>query len=176
MSFIEGLAQFKANMNKVAESLENKQVIFKAAVEARNMIYLRTVQKHIGLEGPFEKYSTTPYYRPKKMRPVGKGGRRKHIKTGRPLKSVFYQGGYRQFAALTKGSSRVNLSATNMMFNSMQAIMMGPLESAVAFTRRSEAQKAWIVNQRRPFFGLTPEEAQRIERQIAQGIGKAIKN
>ncbi len=144
-------------IKNVFSAAKLKKLIYETAADLRNMIHERSMEGR-GLKGGFKSYSTKPYYRPRDIRPAAKGGRRKHIKTGQPLKTVFYEGGYRQFAALTKGNTVPNLSASGAMFRDMQAQAAERLSALVGFDKEAESFKAFINNEIRPFFGATKKE------------------
>lgn len=138
---------------KFVKSIITEKVPFQLASDLRNMIVQRS-KKGVGLKGGFKPYSTHPYYRSKRgIRPVAKGGR--PSKTG---KTVYYEGGYRAFAAATKGTTTPNLFASGAMFKSMQARPLTKYQAQIIFTNDIQARKAIQNNETREFFGATEQE------------------
>ena len=146
-----------------------EKALYGAASDLRNMIEART-KKGEGLRGDFKEYSTKKYYRSVKLRPKAKGG-----KPSKTKKSIIYEGGYRQFAALTKGSETPNLFASGNMFRAMQAQAVSAIKSQIGFLKREEAKKALINNEERPFFGVTREELLKLNGYFNAYFGRLIR-
>ena len=154
-------------IKKVFNKTALKKIIYGAAADLRNVIHERSM-KGRGIRGGFREYSIKPYYRSRDIRPAAKGGRRKSIKNGAPMKTVFYEGGYKQFAALTKGGTLPNLSASGAMFRDMQASAISGLSALVGFSKETEGNKAFANNEIRPFFGATKKE----KKELIKNAGK----
>lgn len=155
---------------KFGRSIMTEKVMFQLASDLRNMIVKRSLRSQ-GLKGGFKQYSTHPYYRTKRLRPVGKGGR--PSKSG---KSIFYEGGYRAFATATKGSAQPNLYASGAMFKSMQAQPLSKNEAQIIFTNEAQAKKAIINNKSREFFGATNEEKKTLTNSFGLLIKRNLKD
>jgi len=153
-------------LGHLRSEVDNGNLPFLLAGDLRVMIERRN--KHgQGLLGAFKQYSQTPYYRNPKDRPQGKGGRRQDKRSGRLLKSIAYDGGYKQFAALTKGGSTPNLSASGAMMRAFQPIKVNKQMAKLMFTRQREAFKALVNNADRRFVGATRGERHKLSRSFA---------
>jgi len=166
---IEGGKLLIDRISKFAKTLNDGKIPFVLASDLRNMIEKRSLSE-TSLKNKFRAYSTTPYWRTKKLRPVGKGGR--PSKTGR---SIFYKGGYRDFAAATKGGTTPNLFASGQMFRAMQAQPVNNAEAKIIFIRDAEAKKAIINNQTREFWGAKKEEQKKLRDNFAQMVKNALR-
>lgn len=172
---ITGLSGIAADLKQLEGALRRSNAIFKAAADARNMIQQRNLSGRDMNGRPFKPYSTLPIYIDINSRPKPKGGRRRHEKTGKPMKRVFYEGGYAQFAAQTKGSVRPNLFASGDMMRAFQAQKISSKKAQVGFTRRHPAEKAIANSGKRPFVGLTARETDKINRIVGKIIDKEIR-
>jgi len=153
-----------------------KELMGQLASNARNIIYQRTGR---GIDVRFQSfpaYSTTPYYRPKKERPIGKGGRRKSKITGKQMATIFYEGGYKEFASATKGNSNVTLMATNEMFRSFQAKLVTSDMAIVGFNRALQVKKALTLTARKgKFVGLHKKEKEILESRASRILNQLLK-
>lgn len=162
----DGLDQISHQFRRLDHFLRNNTIVLEVASDARNIVVKRTER---GIDADFKKfkaYSAEPIYISKKHRPKPKGGRRtsqqgrkilksgKLSKRGRTMKTVFYEGGYAQFARETKGSDTVNLFATGSMFRAFQARSRSSKRASVLFIRNNEALKAMANNAVRKFVGI----------------------
>lgn len=154
-------------LDNFLKKVNNGNIAFTVAADAVVRIK-RRVARGVGLKGRFDPYSTHPYYRDKKERPIGKGGRGRSRRKGKEMSTRFYEGGYAQFAAATKGTKTVNLSATGGMLRSLQAMSAGKNKATLSFLSPGESLKALYVHRRRPFFGFTPGEKRAINRQVKE--------
>lgn len=161
---IEGVEALVKKMKRLKGRIIEGRIPFLLAGDLRAMIEQR-IKKGQGLRGGFADYSTTPYYRSAKELPKGKGGRRVS-KTGKKMKSIFYEGGYKQFAALTKGSSTPDLIASGEMLRAFQPQVVDKNTARLMFTRQSQALKAAYANARRPFIGATRRMRARLNRRF----------
>jgi hypothetical protein len=166
---IDGGKLLIEKFEKFAKSLQKGKIPFLLASDLRNMIEKRSLQGK-GLKKKFEAYSSTPYWRSRKLRPVGKGGR-----PSKTARSIFYKGGYRDFAAATKGHTRPNLFASGQMFRAMQAMPVNDNEAKIIFTRDAEAKKAIINNQTREFWGANKKEQQILTNSFTAIVSKMVK-
>lgn len=145
----EGLTALRGDFDKLGKILQRENLVGKIAADARNIIQQRTLKgKDVNLNN-FKPYSTRPIYIDLDHRPKPKGGAPTKGK-----KSRFYEGGYRQFAAATKGSARPNLFASGAMFRAFQAMPKGRRRSEIGFTTRRQAIKAVENQETRPFVGI----------------------
>jgi len=163
---IKGADVLIKKLGKLKQHIDHGKIPFLLAGDLRAMIESRS-KKGQGLRGGWPEYSTAQYYRSKKTRPIGRGGRRVSKKNGRALKTIAYDGGYKQFAKLTKGSSRPNLSANNDMFRAFQAMNINKEKAMLHFVKQKEAFKALVNNRRRPFVGATKRERAKLNRTFA---------
>jgi len=151
---IEGLGELKADLRILKRTLQANNILSKIASDVRNMIVERTLRGVSADLVKFKPYSSKPLYMAKDHRPSPKGGRRRSL-SGKPMKTVFYEGGYREFAASTKGNATPNLFATGDMFRAFQASGKGDaLKATIEFTRRFPALKAAANNVKRKFVGV----------------------
>lgn len=173
---IEGLGKLKADLRVLKRTLQANNILAKIASQVRNMIVERTLRGVSAGLVKFKPYSTKPLYIPKDHRPSPKGGRRQSL-SGKPMKTVFYEGGYQQFAASTKGSATPNLFATGDMFRAFQAASRGnALQATIEFTRRFPALKAAANNVKRKFVGIHKgRELPLINRMFARMLFREIK-
>lgn len=146
---IEGLTQLRGDFGKLGRILNAENLVGKVAADARNIIQQRTLKGKDVEHHNFKPYSTKPIYIDKTHRPRPKGG-----EPTRGGKSRFYEGGYRQFAAATKGSARPNLFASGAMFRAFQVMPRGRRRAELGFTQRRQAVKALENQETRTFIGI----------------------
>lgn len=140
------------------------RVVVNLAGVGRTVIQTRTL-KGIGSGGKaFAPYSTKPYYAPIDRRPPGykkpTGGRTTSLRTGKPMKSAYFEGGYGQYHAAQGFGSKVTLSNSNKMLASIQIAASSPVVATLFFAGREEAAKAHghefgTTTTKRPFFDLS---------------------
>ncbi len=163
---IVGVDVVLKKFDQLRVKVQEGQIPFLLAGDLKNMIQKRSKEGQ-GLDGAFDSYSTTPYYRDAKERPVGKGGRRTS-KSGRPMQTIFYEGGYKQFAELTKGTgSQVTLHASGAMFRNFQPTLVSKDVAKIMFNSSREMFKAIYVNRQRPFIGARQAERVRLQNRFA---------
>jgi hypothetical protein len=146
---IEGLTELRGDLGKLGRILNAENLVGKVAADARNIIQQRTLRGKDVEHNSFKPYSRKSIYIEKTHRPKPKGG--EPTKGG---KARFYEGGYRQFAAATKGSARPNLFASGAMFRAFQAMPKGRRRAEIGFTQRRQAIKAAENQETRPFIGI----------------------
>lgn len=172
---ITGGAGIRIDMKKAAAALKKAPIVREIANEGRNMVIQRTLAgKDVKLK-KFAPYSTKPIYLPINHRPKPKGGVRRKRK-GKLAKSVFYEGGYAEFAKATKGSVKVNLNASGRMLGAFQVQKVRKRSATLGFNRREEARKASALSKKRPFVGISSERELRFLEKIAERrINETIK-
>jgi len=170
------LTKFGVKLGKFRKILAEEHLAAKLASDARVLIQKRTKEGKKVTGGVFPRYSTDPYYRSKKTRPIGKGGRRVHKKTGQSLQTIAYDGGYADFAAATKKSgSTVTLHASGKMFQAFQAHELRPTKAIISFTRAKEAAKAKLLTgQKGKFIGINVREQAILNKTGSQLVAKVI--
>lgn len=154
---IKGLNEVRADFSHLRRVLQAHPIVGRVAADARNLVVQRTLHGFDQEYAEFAEYSEEPIYMSKKRRPVPKGGRRRSKKGDRALKTVFYERGYREFAAATKGSDRPNLFASGAMLRSFQAQQRSATRAQVGFTQRLQALKALGNQAKRKFAAVNVE-------------------
>lgn len=152
-------------LNKLINFLRKERIVEKVATNALALIKSRTLAGVDVNYQTFVPYSTKPIYMPQNHRPRPQGGRRE-TKTGKKMKTVYYQGGYAEFAAATKKASHPNLFASGMMFKALRVKGLGTFRAKVHFVRKHEAIKAAFNQRKRTFMGINKEK----ELPVLQGI------
>lgn len=162
--------------------LVTPQMMRAVALDTIVLIRERTVSG-LDVNGrPFKPYSTKPLYVPKSRFPRPRGGQ--------PAgKSVFYQGGYKEYKQLSrmpgevgpranpkaKGpTAEVDLTLTGLMLNSIQATKMLPTGYILEVIGKA-AQYAGFVNAKREFMGLTNSERKIVVELFDQEIAKKLR-
>ncbi len=174
---VEGIERITANFNNLERLLKSSRALLETAQDVRNIVVKRTLK---GLDvdlNPFKPYSNTPLYVPLTHRPTPRGGRRLS-KSGKPMKTVFYEGGYAEFSRAVKGEGKPNLFATGDMFRAFQVQkrQIRGTRAFILFTRRFPAIKAAANNARRTFVGLNKAKELPIVQQIfTRKVNAAIK-
>lgn len=164
------LKAFKALQKNIAEG----QIPFMLAGDLKILI-LNRLKKGMGVFEKFEPYGTEPYYRDKSQRPIGKGGRRK-TRTGKTMATIYYEGGYKQFAAATKGSSTVNLIASGAMIRDMQAAVVNSNTARIVFNQQREALKALQLTRiKGAFMGANPLEQEKLSSNVVKIVNRLTK-
>jgi hypothetical protein len=138
-------------------------VVVNLAGLGRTVIIART-QKGLGAGNkPFSDYKPGTYYAPVDKRPPGypqpSGGRTKHLRTGKPLKSVAY-GSYGDYKRGIGRSGRPDLTISGKMLGAIQIATVSAREAHLFFAGREEAAKAHghefgTTTTARPFFDLS---------------------
>ena len=174
---VSGISDIEVNLVRFQQLLNKSGIAFKLAGDARALIESRTFKGMDVNYADFPEYSTKPYYRPKKERPIGKGGRRKSKINGQALKTIAYDQGYKQFAASTKGHTIPNLFASGEMFRALQTkSLAGGQKARLHFTRTWPARKAIINNARRTFMGINEQfELSFLEKNAQKIVNRLIK-
>ena len=174
---VTGISDITVSLNKFQQLLNNSGIAFKIAGDARALIESRTFKGMDVDYVDFPGYSTKPYYRSRKERPIGKGGRRKSKIGNLPLKTIAYDGGYKEFAASTKGHTTPNLFASGDMFRSLQPKSFESGRKArLRFTRTWPMFKAMVNNARRRFLAINEEiELPFLEKNAQKMVNRIIK-
>lgn len=115
-----------SNIDHLIESIERElpEVMEqKAANDLKVMISNRVIEKGETSTGAkFSSYSTNPIYvnttdnSPKKLPPKGKTGRTVFAKTGKPHKSTYFEGGYKEFRSKIGRSTDKDFFLTGEMW------------------------------------------------------------
>lgn len=157
-------------------------MIVALAGKARSWVIART-SKGEGPGGkPFSSYKTGIYYAPIAKRPPGypkpSGGRRKHLRTGKPLKSVAYAEGYAGYKAAIGRGKKPQLSVSGKMLGAIQIATISTQEAHLFFASREEAAKAHghefgTTVPKRVFFDLSDVES---EGQLNRVLAKELRN
>lgn len=171
-----GLTEIKADLKKLKSLLKRNQIVNRLAADARNLMVERTLRgKNVDFS-PFKRYSAKPIYIAKSHRPSPQGGRRTRKGSGKPLKTVFYEGGYAEFVGATKATRAVNLFATGDMMRAFQPRRISDTRAAVEFTRRLPALKALANNAVRRFVGInTRRELPILERTFGKFVDEMLR-
>lgn len=173
---IKGLNETRADFSHLRRVLQAYPIVGKVAADARNLISQRNLHGFDQEYREFTEYSEKPIYMDKKRRPVPKGGRRRHQKTQKALKTVFYAKGYQEYAAATKGHSRPNLFASGAMMRSFQAQTRSATRAQIGFTQRLQALKALGNQAKRKFAAINVErEMPRLQATFEQEIDKVLR-
>lgn len=145
---------------------------------ARAVIMNRTVNEKLSSDRqPFRAYSKKRYYAPVDKRPAGYpkpgGGRTKALRGGRKLKTVAFDTGYGQYKAGLGLGDAPQLSVSNRMLSSIQAVVKGKKRVILFFGDRLSAAKAHGHDRgTRPFFNIHESEKanlyEALKRQILQ--------
>lgn len=166
------LQSFKKLQGKIKEG----KIPLLLASDLKVMIIER-LKKGLGTFTAFEAYSTTPYYRDKTMRPVGKGGRRKSKKGGRDMATIFYEGGYADFVNATKSSNRVTLMASGAMIRDMQAMVVNSSTARLVFNQQKQMQKALqLSNIKGTFMGANPLQQAKLSERFVSIVNNFVKS
>lgn len=170
------LTKFGIKFGRFRKILIDEHLVAKLANDARTIIEKRTLEGKKVTGGVFKHYSRKRYYRDKKECPIGKGGRRKNLVTGKPLQTIAYDDGYEQFAASTKRTGNtVTLHASGKMFQAFQAHELRPTKAIVSFNRSREAVKAKILTkQKGKFIGINPGEQAQLNKTGSRIVAKVI--
>ena len=143
---------------KIPKSLWTARDSARLASDTLASIKLRT-SKGIDANGqPFKPYSTTPLY-------VAKRGARLKPKGGQPSRtgrSIYYQGGYKQYKhdSRRRGggghSAEVDLVLSGHMINNL--VVKEATAAGFVIGLTEHAQYGYAVNQTREFLGLSPKD------------------
>ena len=147
----------RVNLN-LPRSLWTAQDSLRLASNTLASIKLRT-GKGLDADGkPFKSYSTTPIY-------VAKRGARLKPKGGRPSrtgKSIYYEGGYKQYKNQSRRrdksavSAEVDLVLSGNMMNNLVVKRVTNTGFTIGLTKH--AQYGFAVNETREFIGLSPDD------------------
>jgi len=176
------LIKVKLSMPLTQMKLVTPQMMRAVALDTIVLIRERTVSG-VDVNGrPFKGYSTKPLYVPRSRFPRPRGGR--------PAgKSVYYQGGYKEYKELSrepgkvgprqnkkaKGpTAEVDLTLTGLMLNSIQATKMLPTGYILEVIGKA-AKYAGYVNAKREFMGLTNPERKIIIELFDEQIAKKLR-
>jgi hypothetical protein len=150
-------AKIKLNL---PSSLWTTQDSLRLASNTLASIKLRT-GKGLDADGrPFKPYSTTPIY-------VAKRGARLQPKGGRPSrtgKSIYYEGGYKQYKDQSRrrgqstDSAEVDLVLSGNMMNNL--VVKKATKSGFTIGLTKHAQYGFAVNETREFIGLSPNDVE----------------
>lgn len=151
----------------------------------RDMIIRRTLTGQDADGNAFADYSTDPTY-------ISKGtgtGARLAPKGGRPTRSgrsVYYEGGYREFKQLSRKAgqtprggaasgptSEVDLTLSGQLMRSIE-VAQADEDSVVIQTGPGTVDYAAAVNERRKFMGLSPANLRVLDEVVMDEIDKAI--
>lgn len=139
------------------------------------LIRLRT-GRGMGADGqPFKGYSTTPIYivknGPTGQRLSPKGGRLS--RTGR---SVYYEGGYRQFKEQSRrgvGGAEVDLTLSGEMLRSVA--VRSASDTSVTVGTGDRVLHAAKVDAARPFVGIAPDEVSVLEGIVGEQVESRLR-
>ena len=116
------------------------------AGKGKALIQTRTVAGLGAGNKPFKPYSKKRYYAPIENRPPGyekpSGGRDTHLLTGKPLKSMAYDGGYGEYKAAYGLGSKPTLSVSGKMLGAISIAEVSAKVAVLYFAGREEAAKA----------------------------------
>jgi len=147
--------------------------------DVRATVIKKTSEGRDYLGRKFKAYSTRRIYVSKTHKPKPKGGRRKRLRGSAPMKSVAYDGGYKQYReAHGRSADVVDLTFTGKMLGAFQIVRLTPKSVRLGFVSKSEQAKALgnITGQRfgrkgkrnpRQFIGIGPEH-ERVIRAILE--------
>jgi hypothetical protein len=139
---VDELAKFR----KQLPASGGRKLVVILAGKGKALIQARTVQGIGAGNRPFTPYSKKTYYAPVERRPPGykkpTGGRTEHAVTGKPLKTVAYDGGYGQYKAAYGLGSRPTLSVSNKMLAAISIAEVSAKTAILYFHGREEAAKA----------------------------------
>ena len=178
---VSGTGEVRASFKHFEKFLKDSKLVLQTAEEVVKIVKGRTLK---GLDvnlRPFAPYSSDPLYMPLNHRPKPRGGRRNRIRgknAGKPMKTVFYEGGYAQFARETKGEGAPNLFATGDMFRAFQRqkTQVRGTRATIGFTRREAAAKAAGNNRKREFVGINiGQELPIIQRNFTRKLDAALR-
>ena len=159
---------------KVPRSLWTARDTQRLAMNTLASIKLRTSRGLDANGRPFQRYSTKPLY-------VAKRGARLSPKGGRPSrtgKSVFYQGGYRQYKEESRrrggggDSAEVDLVLSGNMMNNLVIKEATPTGFTIGLT--DHAQYGYKVNMIREFLGLSPKDVEILVEAVEIEIRKKV--
>lgn len=120
----------------------NKKLMHDIGQAVRATVYHLTSQGKDYRGKAFARYSTKRMYVPLDHKPKPKGGRRKHLKTGRPLKTVAYDLGYRQYRVAHGRSTKPDLQFTGKMLSAFQIVKVSQNRVKLGFVNKQEEAKA----------------------------------
>ena len=154
------------NFGRVRWTSRDMDELAQAQVSA---LVVRTFQQGKGIDGrKFKKYSTTPMSVSKRFaRLAPKGGRRS--RTG---KSVYYEGGYRQYkkesrtGGVKSGRSPANavdLTLSGQMMRSFKVLRHNSRRATIGLTGHARIYGAY-VNKSRPWIGLSRNDRKYLKR------------
>ena len=180
----------KKELDRKLESIANivnrqgRRIMAKTVLDIRKAILDRTVRGIDANGKPFRGYSAKPGYF---MSPYFKDRYRYMGKRGRPIKSIWAPGGYREYKAKTRRSAggTVNLFYTGNMLGAMKPLMTKPQYGAVGYSGKPEEEKKARAHNsgagnlpKREFVGLTDTESTKIledyKRRYKQEVRNAI--
>lgn len=167
---VKGLTELKADLRRSRSLLSKTNFVAQITHTARNIIVNRTLSGKDVDGNDFKDYSTKPIYIPKDHRPKPKGGRK--TKGG---ESVFYEGGYAEFASATKGFNDPNLYGAGDMMRAFQVKSISDKKATVHFTKTQEALKAIANNATRQFVGInTATELPKLQKQFLGLVNREL--
>lgn len=171
-------------LNKLANSISkdgklNDRMIHQIGGMCVALIQQRTALGRDERGRSFKSYSDEPYYAPVENRPAGypapRGGRTKHKKTGRDLKTVVYDGGYGDYKAAMGFGSKPQLSVSGEMLGDMVFARWRHGVIIYFISTLSRQKAAGHHTGKFPFFGFSADNVQSIQKQLKRYVGEAIK-
>jgi hypothetical protein len=126
----------------------DRRPIAELAGKGRALIIARTQAGKDADGAAFQEYSRKTYYAPIKdgQRPAGypkpSGGRTEHARTGKPLETVAYDGGYGEYKRGIGRSGKVDLTVSGQMLNAIAFRVQSAKVAELYFSSREEAAKA----------------------------------
>ena len=156
-------------------SLWTAQDTLRLASNTLASIKLRTSQGLDANGRPFDDYSSHPIY-------VSKKGARLSPKGGRPTKSgksVFYEGGYKEYKHSSRrrgsgtDSAEVDLVLSGNMMNNL--VVKEATVSRFVIGLTTHAQYGYYVHEKREFLGLSPRDVEIMVKAAENDIRKKLK-
>jgi len=135
----------------------------------------------------FKGYSTKRIYVPRNHKPRPKGGRRKRLDGKGTMKSVAYDGGYREYRkAHGRSATKPDLIFTGKMLGAFQIVKLTDTKVRLGFVSKAEQAKALgnitgkrgnLPGKRNPrvFVGVGPKHEKAIQAELAselEALGK----
>jgi len=163
----------KVNLNLPA-SLWTARDSARLASDTLAAIKIRTTRGIDANGKPFDGYSTEPIY-------VAKRGARLAPKGGQPTpsgKSVFYEGGYKQYKHDSRkrsklaGTAEVDLTLSGNMMNNLVVKEATAKGFTIGLTQH--AGYGYYVNEKREFLGLTSQDVETITEAVSIELRKKI--
>jgi len=171
---MSGYGKVSLNFN-LPEELWTAKDSARLAADTLAAIKLRTTKGLDASGQPFDDYSEEPIY-------VAKRGARLKPKGGRVTpsgKSVFYEGGYREYKNRSRrrrklaGTAEVDLVLSGNMMNNL--VVKGATAQGFVIGLTQHAGYGYYVNQEREFLGLSPQDVEMVVEAARINLEKKIK-